>query len=280
MRTKMRTAQAAGRTKAGEPRKTAAAEIDAYRGDPSFMASLARGLAVLQAFDVRQRALSVSQVSAATGIPRAAARRCLYTLRKLGYVAEDNGLYALRPKVLSLGFSHLSSRPLATAAQSLLDRCRDRLHESCSLAVLDGGEVYYQARAETTRIMSIALYVGTRLPAYCTSMGRTLLAHLPPQELDHYLSRTVLLPRTTRTVTSPDKLRELLAGVRRAGYAIVDQELELGLRSIAVPVFDRDGRVVASINAGTQAARVPLRDLTQIFLPELRAAAQELALLA
>ncbi|MGH8445085.1 MAG: IclR family transcriptional regulator domain-containing protein [Solimonas sp.] len=256
---------------------SAAAEIGAFNGDPNFMTSLARGLAVLQAFDVRQRSLTVSQVSQATGIPRAAARRCLYTLQKLGYVAEEHAHYSLRPKVLTLGFAHLSSRPLAVAAQPVLDRCRDRLHESCSLAVLDGGEVYYQARAETSRIMSIALHVGTRLPAYCTSMGRVLLAHLPPAELERYLGRTVLHPRTMRTVTSTARLREILDAVRRNGYAVVDQELELGLRSIAVPVFDRDGQVVASINTGTQAARTPLRDLTQLFLPELRAAAAELS---
>lgn len=261
----------------GSEAATPASEIEAYQGDPNFMASLARGLAVLQAFDLRRRSLTVSQVSQATGIPRAAARRCLYTLQQLGYVAEDSGQYTLRPKVLTLGFAHLSSRPLAAAAQPILDRCRDRLHESCSLAVFDGGEVFYQARAETTRIMSIALYVGTRLPAYCTSMGRVLLAHLPPEALEHYLSRTVLHPRTARTVTSVGKLREILEGVRRNGYALVDQELEPGLRSIAVPVFDRKGKAVASINTGTQAARTPLRDLTQQFLPELRAAAQELS---
>ncbi|NKF23759.1 IclR family transcriptional regulator domain-containing protein [Solimonas marina] len=251
-------------------------EIDAFSGDPNFMTSLARGLAVLQAFDLRQRSLTVSQVSQATGIPRAAARRCLYTLLQLGYVAEQHGHFSLRPKVLTLGFAHLSSRPLAAAAQPLLDRCRDRLHESCSLALLDGGEVYYQARAETTRIMSIALYVGTRLPAYCTSMGRVLLAALPEDELDKYLARTTLHPRTVKTVTSVAKLREILVGVRRQGYALVDQELEVGLRSIAVPVFDRHGHVVAALNTGTQAARTPLRDLTQLFLPELRAAAAEL----
>lgn len=256
---------------------TPAAEIDTFNGDPNFMTSLARGLAVLQAFDLRTRSLTVSQVSQATGIPRAAARRCLYTLQKLGYVAEEHAHYSLRPKVLTLGFAHLSSRPLSAAAQPILDRCRDRLHESCSLAVLDGGEVYYQARAETTRIMSIALYVGTRLPAYCTSMGRVLLAHLSPADLEHYLERTVLHPRTARTITSTDKLRQILHSVRRNDYAVTDQELEIGLRSIAVPVHDRKGEVVAAINCGTQAARTPLRELTQVFLPELRAAAAELS---
>jgi IclR family pca regulon transcriptional regulator len=244
--------------------------------DPDFMTSLARGLAVLQAFDVRQRALTVSQASKATGISRAASRRCLHTLERLGFVAEEDGRYSLRPKVLTLGFAHLSSVPLANAAQPLLDRCRDRLHESCSLGVIDGGEVFYQARAETSRIMSIALFVGTRLPAYCTSMGRVLLAHLPAKELREYLGRVVLHPHTARTVTSKALLEDILANVRRTGFAVVDQELELGLRSIAVPVRDRTGTVVASLNVGAQSARVSIRELTQRMLPELRVAAEEL----
>lgn len=245
--------------------------------DPNFMTSLARGLAVLQAFDVRQRSLTVSQASDATGISRAATRRCLHTLERLGFVSQAEGRYSLRPKVLTLGFAHLSSGPLASAAQPLLDRCRDRLHESCSLGVIDGGEVFYQARAETSRIMSVALFVGTRLPAYCTSMGRVLLADMPPLQLQRYLDGAVLHPRTAKTITSKGELEAILPSVRRSGFAIVDQELELGLRSIAVPVRDRQGTVIASINVGAQSARVSVKELTQRVLPELRAAADELA---
>jgi IclR family pca regulon transcriptional regulator len=241
--------------------------------DPNFMTSLARGLAVLQAFDVRRSALTVSQASDATGIPRAASRRCLYTLERLGFVTAENGRYSLRPKVLTLGFAHLSSVPLASAAQPLLDLCRDRLHESCSLGVLDGGEVFYQARSETSRIMSIAIFVGTRLPAYCTSMGRVMLAYLPEEPRRAYLKDAVLHPKTTKTVTSKAELKSILAQVRRSGFAIVDQELELGLRSIAVPVHDRHGTVVASINVGTQSARVSIKELTQRVLRELRSTA-------
>jgi IclR family pca regulon transcriptional regulator len=241
--------------------------------DPNFMTSLARGLAVLQAFDVRRSALTVSQASDATGIPRAASRRCLYTLERLGFVAEENGRYSLRPKVLTLGFAHLSSVPLASAAQPLLDRCRDRLHESCSLGVLDGGEVFYQARSETSRIMSIALFVGTRLPAYCTSMGRVMLAYLPEDKLRAYLEGAVLHPKTSKTVTSKAELKAILANIRRSGFAVVDQELELGLRSIAVPVYGRHGTVVASINVGTQSVRVSIKELNQRVLPELQSTA-------
>jgi IclR family pca regulon transcriptional regulator len=248
----------------------------AQAGDPNFMASLARGLAVLQAFDVRRRALTVSQASEATGIPRAASRRCLYTLERLGFVAEEGGRYCLRPKVLTLGFAHLSSVPLARVAQPLLDRCRDRLRESCSLGVIDGGDVFFQARAETFRIMSISLFVGTRLPAYCTSMGRVLVAYLPPAQRRRYLNSVVLHPRTPRTITSKMEFKAILTNVRRYGFALIDQELELGLRSIAVPVHDRKGAVVASINVATQSARVSIRELTQRLLPELRLTAAEL----
>jgi len=249
-------------------------QIDGYSGDPNFMASLARGLAVLSAFDERSPALNIAQVSERTGIPRAAVRRCLYTLAQLGYVGPGPQ-YELLPRVLTLGHAQLAAMPLPAQVQPVLDRCRDQLHESCSLGKLDGDELIYIARSERVRIMSIALRVGSRLPAYCTSMGRVLLAQLSDEELDAYLERVELRPLTSRTVTAKGKLRELIAGVRRAQYAVVDQELEDGLRSIAVPVFAQ-GRMVAALNAGTPSARVPLKELTQRFLPALRAAAETL----
>jgi IclR family transcriptional regulator, pca regulon regulatory protein len=247
-------------------------------GDPNFMLSLARGLRVLSAFDAgdaRGRGLNIAELSVRTGIPRAAVRRCLYTLSKLGYVGEGPR-FTLRPKVLSLGHAQLTSQAPWAAAQALLDRCRDRLRESCSLGMLDGDDVQYVARSERVRIMSIALRVGSRLPAYCTSMGRVLLAQLDDARLDSYLERAALTARTERTITSRTRLRELIEAVRRARYAIVDQELEIGLRSLAVPVCDASGRVIAALNAGTPSARVSLRELQQRFLPELRAAAAEL----
>jgi IclR family pca regulon transcriptional regulator len=250
-------------------------EIAGHRGDPDFMSSLARGLAVLSAFDEHDRSLNIAQISMKTGIPRAAVRRCLYTLGSLGYVGPGPQ-FQLRAKVLTLGHAQLVSTPLAAAAQPWLDRCRDHLHESCSLGVLDHDDVYYLARSETTRIMSIALQVGSRLPAYCTSMGRVLLAHVKPDEFEAYLARARFEALTARTVTAPDKLRAIIDGVRRSQYAIVDQELELGLRSIAVPVLDAKGQVVAALNTGTQSARMPIKELTQRCLPELRAAAAEL----
>jgi len=263
---------------------TAAEEIEAMSGDPNFMTSLARGLAVIRGFTQQKRSLTISQLSQRTGIPRAAVRRCLYTLSRLGLVASEDGrTFALRPKILGLGHAYLSSTTLASSAQPVLDRISDVLHESSSIALLDGDEILYVARSSTTqRIMSVDLGIGTRLPAYCTSMGRVLLAHLAPSERDDYFTRVKLVAHTSKTQIAPDKLRNDLDAVVSAGYAIVDQELELGLRSIAVPVRDLAGKVVAAMNISTQASRVSIAELERRFLPELEAGARELgaALLA
>ena len=260
---------------------TPAAEIHGFAGDPNFMASLARGLAVIRGFTQQRGRLTIAQLAQRTGIPRAAARRCLYTLAKLGYVAtEDGRTYALRPRILALGHAYLSSTPLATAVQPLLDQLSSELHESSSMAVLEADEILYIARSSTTtRLMSIDLGIGSRLPAYCTSMGRALLAGLSPADLDAYLSRAKLTKLTSRTVSEPAELKTVLNAVRRAGFAIVDQELEIGLRSIAVPVTDPSGKVVAAINVGTQSSRVSVAEMEQKFLPRLQAAARELGLL-
>jgi IclR family pca regulon transcriptional regulator len=263
------------------PPVTPALEIQGYAGDPNFMASLARGLAVIRAFTQQRRHLTIAQLSQRTAIPRAAVRRCLYTLSMLGYVGtEDGRTYALRPRILALGHAYLSSTPLVYAVQPLLDQITSLLHESSSLAVLEGDEILYIARSSTTtRLMSIDLGIGSRLPAYCTSMGRVLLAGLAAAELDLYLSRVKLVKLTNRTVSTADELKVVLNAVRRDGYAVVDQELEIGLRSIAVPVSDRDGRSVAAINIGTQSSRVSVAEMESKFLPPLRAAAHELGLL-
>jgi IclR family pca regulon transcriptional regulator len=260
---------------------TPALEIQGYAGDTYFMASLARGLAVIQAFTQQRRHLTIAQLSQRTAIPRAAVRRCLYTLSMLGYVgSEDGRTYALRPRILALGHAYLSSTPLVYAVQPLLDQITSLLHESSSLAVLEGDEILYIARSSTTtRLMSIDLGIGSRLPAYCTSMGRVLLAGLSAAEIDLYLSRVKLVKLTTRTVSTADELKAALNAIRRDGYAVVDQELEIGLRSIAVPVSDRDGRSVAAINIGTQSSRVSVAEMESKFLPPLRAAAHELGLL-
>lgn len=261
--------------------ENAEAEQAAPGGDPNFMTSLERGLAVLQAFSQERRVLTTSQVSQRTGIPRAAVRRCLYTLAKLGFIAEDeNRLFSLRPRVLKLGHAYLATTPLAHAAQPVLRHISGALNESSSVAILDGDEILYIARASTSRIMSIDLHIGSRLPAYCTSMGRVMLADFSADALDAYLERTKRIQYTPRTIISREGLRDTLDSVRNNGFALVDQELEIGLRSIAVPIYGGDGRAVAALNVGVQAARVSTAEMESRILPVLREGAQELALLA
>ena len=248
-----------------------------HPGDPNFMTSLARGLDVIRGFSRERRHMSISQLSHKTGIPRTAVRRCLYTLRELGYVeCADGRNYALRPKLLGLGHAYLSSTPLVVSAQPYLDRVSDTASESCSLATLEGEDILYVARSLTSRIISVTLNVGSRLPAYCTSIGHVLLAHLPPPELDRCLSGGALKPFTERTITDPDRLREVLEQVRSQDFAIADQLMEMGVRSIAVPVRNAAGTVVAGMNVIVQAGRVPLRDMRTLYLPHLQAAARDL----
>lgn len=275
-RTRTPTAEALPRGEAPLPGLAADSALEA-RGDPNFMTSLARGLAVLQAFARRRGAHTIADLSRLTGLPRAAVRRCLHTLVRLDYVESDGRLFSLRPTVLTLGYAYLSSAPLPVMAQPFLERVSGTVHESCSLAVLDGGDIVYVARSATHRIMSVALSVGSRLPAYCTSMGRVLLAHLPERTLDHSLRSVELVALTERTIVSRDALLRVLERVRTAGYCLVDQELEIGLRSIAVPVRDADGAVVAAMNVSCQASRTTTRDMERIHLPELVAAARDLA---
>ncbi|MRX10156.1 helix-turn-helix domain-containing protein [Pseudoduganella sp. FT25W] len=260
------------------PAPTIADEIEALT-DPDFMTSLARGLAVVRAFADSRQPLTIAQISQQTGIPRAAVRRCLHTLKQLGYVDAELKNFTLRPKVLTLGYSYLSSTPLTLSAQPCLDQISKTLGESSSLAVLEEDQVLYVARAAASRVMSVSLSAGSRLPAYCTSLGRVLLAHLPAAELDAYLARVTLTARTPHTITDVDALRAELARVREQGYAANNEELELGLRSIAVPVRGASGRVLAALNVGAQAIRVTPERMVEEFMPVLRQGAQELSVL-
>jgi len=255
-----------------------AEEIDALT-DPSFMTSLARGLAVVRAFSDTRRTQTIAQISQKTGIPRAAVRRCLYTLKQLGYVDAEVNNFSLRPKILTLGYSYLSSTPLTVSAQPCLNNITRTLNESCSLAVLDDNEVLYVSRSATARVMSVALNTGSRLPAYCTSLGRVMLAHMAEPELKAYFEKVKLRAFTDKTVVSQKRLREILGQVRQDGFALIDEELEVGLRSIAVPVRGASGRVLAALNVGAQAARVTRRQMEEEFLPVLLRGAQELSVL-
>lgn len=263
---------------AAQAKQTPAAALDAFTGDPNFMTSLARGLVVIQAFTQQSPQMTISQLSVKTGLSRAAVRRCLYTLTKLGFAgAEDGTRYSLRPRMLTLSHTYTTSNTLSSAAQPILERMSAALHESFSVATLDGEDIVYIARTSVSRVMAVDLHIGSRLPAYCTSMGRILLAWLPSDQLEQYLTHVSLVPHTTRTVTSVDKLRLILRNIRRNGYALCDQEYEVGLRSLAVPVYSPSGRVVATINLSGNAQRMPVFDMQTRFLPHLRNAANELS---
>jgi IclR family pca regulon transcriptional regulator len=237
--------------------------------DSNYVQSLDRGLAVIRAFDAEHPRLQLSEVARATGLTRAAARRFLLTLVQLGYVAVEGREFRLRPRVLELGYSYLSGLTLPDVAQPHLETLVQRVNESSSVSVLDGDDIVYVARVPTKRIMAVVIAVGTRFPAYVTSMGRVLLAGLPPAELDAYLARADLAALTPRTITDPQQLRAALARVRDQGYAVVDQELEQGLRSAAAPIRDRDGRVVAAVNVSVSASRTSIRELEVEILPAL-----------
>lgn len=242
------------------------------------MASLARGLVVIQAFTPQMPQMTISQLSQRTGLSRAAVRRCLYTLCKLGFAGTDDAQrYSLRPKMLTLANTYTASSTLANAAQPILERMSAQLGESFSVATLDGEDIVYIARTTVTRVMSVDLHIGSRLPAFCTSMGRVLLAYLPQDQLEQYLARVHMMQYTPKTITSVDKLRLALRNVRRNGYALCDQEFEVGLRSLAVPVQAPNGRVVACVNLSGHAPRMPMLEMQTRFLPHLRAAASELS---
>ena len=247
-----------------------------FEGDPDFVLSLARGLRVIEAFEGHTAGRSVADVARLTGLSRAAVRRSLKTLQVLGYAESSGPIYRLTTRVLRLGFSYLSSASLPTLAQPLLERITEAVHESSSLSVLEGDEIVYIARSASKRIMAVGLSVGSRLPAFCTSMGRVLLAAMSEEQFGAYLKSAQVRALTPKTITDKRLLREIVARIRTEGFAVTDEELELGLRSIAVPVRARNGRVVAAMNVGVHAARVPSAEMIHRFLPLLQEKARAL----
>ncbi len=237
-----------------------------------FVQSLERGLVVIRAFDGEHRELGLSEVARISGLTRATARRFLLTLVKLGYVTVSAGRFSLTPRVLELGYAYLSSLTLPEVAQPHMEALVAQVNESASISVIDDIDIVYVARVPTRRIMSITLSVGTRLPAYATSMGRVLLAALPADELDARLARIDMRPLTAHTVTDAAELRGVLERVRGQGWAAVDQELEEGLRSLAVPIHDASGTVVAALNVSVHASRGTMTSLRRDFLPLAQAA--------
>ena len=245
-------------------------------GTREYVQSLERGLRVLTAFSADTPRLSLSDAAKLTGLTRATARRCLRTLMELGYVSTDGKSFQLTPHVLEIGYAYLSSARFSEIAEPFMERLSEKLDESVSLAVLDEAQIVYIARVPTKRIMSIGLALGSRLPAAATSMGRVLLASLDATELESYLQKSPLRKYTDQTIVSPTKFRNELASVKVQGYALVDQELEAGLRSIAVPLRDSNGSVLAALNVGTQTDRVSKRRIMDEILPALKSTAQEI----
>jgi IclR family pca regulon transcriptional regulator len=236
--------------------------------DTAFVQSLERGLTVIRALNAPEPR-TLSDVARATDLSRAAARRFLLTLERLGYVRQRDGRFALTPLVLELGYAYLSSLTLPEVAQPHLERLVAQVHESSSVSVLDGTDVVYVARVPTRQIMRVAINVGTRFPAYATSMGRVQLAGLPPEELDAYLARADLQPLTAHTLATPEQLRAELDRIREQGWALVDQELEEGLRSVAAPIRDRNGAVVAAVHVSAHAGRASRETVRRSLLPPL-----------
>jgi IclR family transcriptional regulator, pca regulon regulatory protein len=239
--------------------------------DTDFVGGFAKGLRVIEAFGEAAPRLSITEVARLTELDRATARRCLLTLAELGYADYDGKYFSLTPKILRLGHAYLSATPLPTLIQPHLDQLSDRVGQSASASVLDDTEVVYIARAAQKRVMSINLGPGSRLPAYCASMGRVLLASLPDDDARAILARSDLRASTPFTKTAPEALLAELAQVRLQGYAIIDQELEVGLCSIAVPLRDARGKTLAALNIGTPAAQVPARELAARYLAPLQA---------
>jgi IclR family pca regulon transcriptional regulator len=237
---------------------------------PEFVQSLERGLAVIRAFDADNPEQTLSDVARTTGLTRAAARRFLHTIVELGYMRSDGRLFALRPRVLELGYSYLSSLALPDIALPHMEKLVDTVHECASVSLLDGDEVVYVARVSTKRITAVQISVGMRFPAYATAMGRVLLADQNDDWIEGYLASAKLLPLTRNTTLDAAVLREELRTIRAQGWALVDQELEEGLRSIAVPIRGQKGQVVAAMNLSAHASRGNAMTIREDLLPSLR----------
>ncbi len=243
----------------------------------SYVQSFARGLSVIRAFGADAPRQTLTEVARRCGLTRAGARRILLTLQTLGYVRAEGRLFELTPKILDLGFAYLSSQPLWQFAEPLLQQLSSELKESCSIAVLEGSDIVFVLRMPTRKTMGMTLGVGSRLPAWCTAMGRVLLASMPAEEREPLLANLPLKAYTSRTVRDQEALNAAIEQARQQQWCLVDQELEDGLIALAVPVTGRHGRVIAAINISTQASRTPPQILLEQGLPRLQETAQSLS---
>lgn len=231
--------------------------------------SLAKGLRVLECFGAETPKLSITDVSKVTGLDRSTSRRCLLTLYAEGYADYDGKFFTLTPRALRLGMGAISSLPLPQIVQPWLDQLTEQTGQSCSVSILDGAEIVYLARAAQKRVMSIGLMPGSRLPAHCTSMGRILLGALPYDEAREIVEASDLSPRTRFSVTDPATIMRRIKEAHDQGYALIDQEVEIGLRSIAVPLFDGRGNTAAALNTGMAATQDDVATLVPRYLPNL-----------
>jgi IclR family transcriptional regulator, pca regulon regulatory protein len=255
----------------GEPAAVAPASWKAEaRGRDQFLKSFAKGLSVIRTFGPDARSMTLSEVAAKAGLTRAGARRVLLTLHALGYVGCDGRDFSLTPRILDLGYSYLSTTPLWDLAEPFMEQLVAEVHESCSASVLDGAEIVYIVRIPTKKIMAINLSIASRLPAFCTSMGRVLLGGLSDAELDRVLAESPIKAYTSRTVTEHTKLKAIIAEDRARGFSLVNQELEDGLLSASVPLHGRNGRVIAAMNVSGQSTRTSPSEVTRNIVPALK----------
>ena len=252
-------------------------ELEMFKQSGNYIQSLDRGLQVIQAFSQDQQALTISDVSKITGLSRPTARRILLTLEHLGFAESKNNVFSLTARTLSLGYAYLSSNNIWSIAHPFMRDFVNQTGESCSISILDGTHIIYVARVSTKRIMSINLDVGSRLPAYATSMGHVLLANLPKEELKKYLEEIELAKYTNKTIINKIELLRILEDVYENGWGGVDQQLEEGLRSIAVPIRNANGKVIAAINCSAHAGRVTQEVQLEKFLPLLQISAEKIS---
>jgi IclR family pca regulon transcriptional regulator len=245
-------------------------EFAAFEGNPDFVLSLARGLRIIESFDGHSEGQSVAEISRHTGLSRAAVRRVLITLELLGYVEASGRVYRLRHRILRLGLSYLSSSSLFSIAQTTVQRIAEEVDESSTLCVLDNDEVFCVAGAVRNRIMRPGFTTGGRLPAYCTALGRVLLGALPEDQFVDYVDRVERKQLTRKTLVARREFVEEVRRVRSAGFSVIDDELELGVRAIAVPILSSQGRVTAALSIGTQSSRISIREMQSRFLPLLK----------
>ena len=256
---------------------TASARIADLKPGDGYVQSFARGLEVIRSFSAKAPSQTLTEVAGRAGLSRTGARRILLTLEALGYVRSDGKLFSLSPRILDLGFSYLSSMPIWNLAEPVMEALVAQVHESSSAAVLDGTDIVYVLRVPTRKIMSISLGVGSRLPGYCTSMGRMLLSALAQDDLMALLRASDLAARTKTTLTDAKEIAAKVAQARRQGWSLVNQELEEGLISLAAPIVDRSGQMVAALNISGQANRTSARVMQDTMLEPLLEAARTIS---